>query len=59
MTRYSVTAQAEGVATVYVYAPDDLTAERIAYENHLTGFTISGGSIEWVVTDIEEARDDN
>ena len=53
--RFIVTAEAEGDAVVTVEAASADDAERIAYEEHLTGIDIGCGVASWTVTDVSEA----
>lgn len=54
MPRYEVTAVAEGDAVVTLDAATEEDAERIAYEQHLCGIKIEGGSSTWTITDVRE-----
>lgn len=56
MPTYLVTAQADGIAQVYVSAANEDEAAKIAYEEHLTGITIEGGSASWEITSISESE---
>lgn len=56
MTYYKITATASGRATVEVEADSEEAAIQKAYDEHLTGWIIDGGSAGWDIDEVEEVR---